>query len=198
MLRARCSVSVHDVPFFDRVAPLYDLVLPATDAAPIEAGFSYAERQVETVVDLGGGTGRATRALDDASIVFDGSQGMLRTASGHGLTTVRGDVRHLPFPPGSLDGVVSVDAMHHFPAIDRVIEAVYDALAVGGAFVVREFDPSTVRGRFLVLGERLIRFDSTFFTVDEMVGRFDAAGFESTVTERGFVYTVVGIKPGKS
>ncbi|MFB6133450.1 MAG: class I SAM-dependent methyltransferase [Halanaeroarchaeum sp.] len=189
---------MHDVPFFDRVAPLYDLVLPATDAAPIQEGFSHAERQIRTVVDLGGGTGRAARAMEDDAIVFDGSKGMLDTAVGHGLSTVRGDVRHLPFPPGSLDGVVSVDAMHHFPAIDVVIDAVYDALAVGGAFVVREFDPSTIRGRFLVLGERLIRFDSTFFTVESLVDRLAAAGFDTTVTERGFVYTVVGVKPGES
>lgn len=187
---------MHDVPFFDRVAPLYDLVLPGTDRGPLADGLAMAERPLSTVVDLGGGTGRAARALDRDPLVFDGSQGMLQKARSHGLTTVRGDVRHLPFVDGSLDGVVSVDAIHHFPEVSRTVESVYRALSTGGVFVVRDFDPNTYRGKLLVAGETVVGFDSTFFSVEELVSMFEAAGFETTVTERGFVYTVVGVKPG--
>lgn len=196
MLRPKSTVIVHDVPFFDRVAPLYDLILPGTDSEPLAAGLSMAERPLSAVVDLGGGTGRAARALDRDPLVFDGSQGMLKKARDHGLDTVRGDVRTLPFAEGSLDGVVSVDAIHHFPEMEHTTEEVYRALAVGGVFVVRDFDPSTLRGRVLVAGEKLIGFGSTFFTVEELVSVFESAGFETTVAERGFVYTIVGLKPG--
>lgn len=189
---------MHDVPFFDRVAPLYDLVLPGTDREPLAHGLSLAERQLSTVVDLGGGTGRAAKALDRDPVVFDGSQGMLRKARDHGLQTVRGDVRDLPFPDESIDGLVSVDAVHHFPSVPRTLEEAFRVLEVGGVLVVREFDPSTLRGKALVFGERLVRFDSTFFTVRELESAFESAGFDTTVTERGFTYTVVGVKPGKT
>ncbi|MFW6002866.1 MAG: class I SAM-dependent methyltransferase [Halanaeroarchaeum sp.] len=189
---------MHDVPFFDRVAPLYDLVLPGTDRAPLAHGLSLAERELGTVVDLGGGTGRAARALDRDPIVLDGSRGMLRKARDHDLRTIRGDIRELPFPDDSIDGLVSVDAFHHFPSIPRTLEEAFRVLAVGGVLVVREFDPSTLRGKFLVLGERLVRFDSTFFTVSDLESAFETAGFETTVTERGFTYTVVGVKPEKT
>lgn len=189
---------MHDVPFFDRVAPIYDLVLPGTDREPLAHGLSLAERQLSTVVDLGGGTGRAAKALERDPVVFDGSQGMLRRARDHDLRTIRGDVRNLPFPDSSLDGLVSVDAVHHFPDVRTVLEEAYRVLDVGGVLVVREFDPSTIRGKFLAAGERIIRFGSTFFTVGELESAFDAAGFETTVTERGFVYTVVGVKPGNT
>ncbi|MFB6070747.1 MAG: class I SAM-dependent methyltransferase [Halanaeroarchaeum sp.] len=184
---------MHDVPFFDRVAPLYDVFAPATDSQPLESGLAVAERPVEDVVDLGGGTGRAARSLSTDPVVLDASERMLARARGHGLPTVRGDVRSLPFPDGSLDAVVSVDAIHHFPAVSSVLEEVVRVLDDGGVFVVRDFDPGTIRGRALVLGERLVGFESTFFTVEDLVTAFEDAGLDATVTERGFVYTVVGV-----
>ena len=185
---------MHDVPVFDRVAPIYDVLLPGTDREPLDDGLSYAERDLSTLVDLGGGTGRAARALPHDPIVFDGSQGMLRKARTHGMPAIRGDVRDLPFPDRSLDAVISVDAVHHFPAVPRVVEEVFRSLAEGGVFVVREFDPDTVRGTALVAGERLVGFGSTFYTVDEFDGVLEAAGFDTIVEERGFVYTIVGVK----
>lgn len=187
---------MHDVPFFDRVAPLYDLVTPSTDAEPLTDGLAMAERSVRTVVDLGGGTGRASRALDSDPVVLDGSIGMLQKARNQGHEVVRGDVRHLPLADGSVDGVVCVDAMHHFPAVDRVVEEVVRVLRVGGAFVVREFDPTTIRGRGLVAAEHLVGFDSTFFATTDLADLLADAGLDVTVTERGFVYTLVGVKPG--
>ncbi|AKH97573.1 class I SAM-dependent methyltransferase [Halanaeroarchaeum sulfurireducens] len=186
---------MHDVPVFDRVAPIYDALLPGTAREPLDDGLSYAERDLSTLVDLGGGTGRAARALAHEPIVFDGSQGMLRKARNQGMAAIRGDVRHLPFPDASLDAVISVDAVHHFPAVPTVVEDVFRTLAVGGVFVVREFDPDTLRGTALVAGERLVGFASTFYTVDELDGVLDAAGFDTIVEERGFVYTLVGVKP---
>ncbi|MFB6093728.1 MAG: class I SAM-dependent methyltransferase [Halanaeroarchaeum sp.] len=187
---------MHDVPVFDRVAPVYDLVAPSTDAQPIEAGLSRVERRLETVVDLGGGTGRAARSIDLDPIVLDASQPMLARAGRHGHRTVRGDARTLPFPEDSVDAVVAVDAMHHFPDPPTVVERVYGALGTGGGFVVREFDPTTLRGLGLRVGQHLIGFDCTFYTPDDLAAVFDRVGFETTVLDRGFVYTVVGVVPG--
>lgn len=188
------SGSVHDVPYFDRFAPLYDLLLPETDAAPLEAGLSRSDRPVECVLDLGGGTGRAARVLSDATVVLDGSNPMLIEARSRGLRTVQGDVRHLPLRDESVDGVVSVDAVHHFPAVATVIEEAGRVLRPGGALVIREFDPTTIRGRVLVLGERVVGFESTFFPPGEIQTMMHRAGLDATIEETGFVYTVVGVK----
>ncbi|MFB6124911.1 MAG: class I SAM-dependent methyltransferase [Halanaeroarchaeum sp.] len=187
---------MHDVPFFDRVAPLYDLVAPATDREPLAEGLSHAERMIDDVVDLGGGTGRAARALGRDPVVFDASEGMLASAREHGLSAVRGDVRHLPFPDESVDATVTVDAMHHFPAVPAVVEEVARVLGVGGVFVVREFDPTTIRGRALIAGEHVFGFESTFFTPADLESTFREAGLVPKVIERGFLYTIVGVKPG--
>ncbi|ERH11935.1 MAG: hypothetical protein J07HB67_00946, partial [halophilic archaeon J07HB67] len=50
-----------DVRFFDRVAGLYDLVVPSASPADLRAGLRFADRPVERVVDAAGGTGRAAR-----------------------------------------------------------------------------------------------------------------------------------------
>lgn len=192
------GIAVHDVPIFDRVAPLYDLLAPNTAGQPIADGLSMAERPVETVVDLGGGTGRAARSIEGDPLVFDASEGMLAKARDHGLAAVRGDVRSLPFPDGSIDAVIAVDAMHHFPDTPTVVEQVFRSLGTGGAFVVREFDPTTIRGMGLRIGQHVIGFDCTFYTPDSMREVFEDAGFEVTILDTGFVYTVVGIKPGST
>jgi demethylmenaquinone methyltransferase/2-methoxy-6-polyprenyl-1,4-benzoquinol methylase len=186
---------VHDVPYFDRFAPIYDRVLPGTDSAPLEAGLALATREVGCVLDLGGGTGRAARALPDDSLVLDASLPMLFRARDFDLETVRGDVRTLPLGPDVVDGVVIVDALHHFPAVERAITEASRVLRPGGALVIREFDPTTLRGRALVWGEKLVGFASTFFTPADVESMLREAGLEPRVLERGFVYTVAGVKP---
>ncbi|MDX1745845.1 MAG: methyltransferase type 11, partial [Halobacteriales archaeon] len=55
---------VGHVRFFERFAPVYKLVMPRASRHDIEAGLAVAERPVDRVVDVGGGTGRAVREVD--------------------------------------------------------------------------------------------------------------------------------------
>ncbi|MFB6153069.1 MAG: class I SAM-dependent methyltransferase [Halodesulfurarchaeum sp.] len=181
---------MHDVPYFDRFAGFYDLILPDTDAEPLLSGLDLAEGPVADVVDLGGGTGRAARAISPETVVFDGSHPMLAEARRHRLPTVKGDVRSLPLGTDSIDAAVSVDAIHHFPSLERVLEEASRAIRPGGVLVIRDFDPATLRGRMLVAGERIIGFDSTFASPSDLVSMMGDAGFVPRVLERGFVYTV--------
>ncbi|SEL60042.1 class I SAM-dependent methyltransferase [Haloferax larsenii] len=184
-----------DTRFFDWFAPLYDLVMPAADAEPLDFALDSASRPVERVVDIGGGSGRATLALDvPERIVFDLSEGMLARARSRGLDCVRGDARSLPFADDSVDAVTVVDAFHHMPGQQTVVEEVYRVLAPGGVFAIREFNPETIRGRGLVLAERALGFGSSFATPRELAERLDGARFEADVLDTGFEYTVVGKK----
>ncbi|WP_255149951.1 class I SAM-dependent methyltransferase [Halorarius halobius] len=187
--------ATRDVSLFDRFARLYELGMPAADADRLEAGLAFGTGPFERVLDVGGGTGRAARALGDATVI-DAAQGMLTEARASGLDAVQGDAGRLPVRTGSVDAVIIVDALHHFPDAAAAIEDAARVLRAGGVLVVREFDPGTWRGRGLVRMEHLVGFDSTFYTADDLAGLMADAGLVTFHPERGFAYTVAGVKRG--
>ena len=113
-MRVMRMQSPGDVARFDRFARHYERLVPASDARPIRAGLALADRDIDRVLDVGGGTGRAVRALGiPERIVVDAAPGMLAEARRRGLCTVRGDAARLPFADASVDAVLIVDALHH-------------------------------------------------------------------------------------
>lgn len=181
-----------DVRAFDRFAPIYDLFMPSADAVSLRKGLACADREVERIVEVGGGSGRAAREVDAA--VLDPARGMLERARDRGLETVQGSADRLPLADASVDAVLIVDALHHFPAHDRCLAEAARVLAPGGVLVVREFDRSTRRGWLTDVAEQLIGFDSTFYTAAELQDAIDAAGLDARPVEYGFGMTVVGVK----
>jgi ubiquinone/menaquinone biosynthesis C-methylase UbiE len=190
------AVTLGDVGRFHRWARLYDRLMLGTDADALAAGLALADRPVSRVLDVGGGSGRGVRAVDATErVVVDAARGMLRQARGHGLATVQGDAGTLPVRDDTADAVIIVDALHHMPAVDDVLGEARRVLRPGGVLVVREFDPTTVRGRGLVAAEWLVRFESQFWPPDVLADRVNAAGFDAHVPDRGFGYTVAGVVP---
>lgn len=189
-----------DVRFFDRIARCYDLGMPPARAAGLAAGLSRAERPLRRLVDLGGGTGRAAAAVPvDDRVVADVSRGMLRRArerrvDGRPLRAVQCDARRLPFRDGSVDAVLVVDALHHVPQQTTALAEAARVLAPGGVLVVREFDPETVRGRAVERFEHLVGMDSLFTSPNALARAVRGAGLDASVLDRGFGYTVVGVK----
>lgn len=192
-------MALGDVAPFHRLARLYDLGMWRADPETLATGLARAERPVERVLDVAGGTGRAALALDvPERVVVDAARGMLARARGKGLDAVQADAATLPFADGSADAVLVVDALHHVADVDGVFTAARRVLRPGGVLVVREFDPSTLRGRGLVAAEHLVGFDSTFWPPETLHQRLAAAGFDAGVVESGFGYTVVGVVPRTS
>lgn len=52
-----------------------------------------------------------------------------------GLTFVQGDAEKLPFPDGSFDAVLNVEASHHYPHVSRFLAEVARVLRPGGHFL---------------------------------------------------------------
>lgn len=181
-----------DVAAFDAFAPLYDLVMPAADAVSLRKGLACADRDIDRIVEVGGGSGRA--AMEVGATVLDPARGMLERAQAKGLETVQASATDLPLAAESVDAALIVDALHHFPDHDRCLAEIARVLAPGGVLVVREFDRSTRRGRLLELAERGVAFDSTFYTAAELGERIDAAGLDARPVEYGFGMTIVGVK----
>lgn len=194
MCGAQASNVNRDVRAFDRFAPLYDLFMPATDDTALRKGLAVADREVERIVEVGGGSGRAARSV--GAVVVDPADGMLRRARRRGLETVRASATALPHPDGSLDAVTVVDALHHFPDRRRCLAEMARVLAPGGVLVVREFDRSTRRGRALAAAESVVGFDSTFYTAAELEAELEAVGLDPRPIEYGFETTIAGVATG--
>lgn len=185
---------VGDISTFDRFARVYDLAMPGAKASALERGLDHAQRPVERLLDVGGGSGRASQAIDAPHrVVVDPAAGMVRQARHNGLDALRGDGARLPVADGTVDAVLIVDALHHVQEQRAVLAESYRVLRDGGVLVVREFDPTTLRGRGLVAAETLVGFDSTFHPPERLASWIDEAGFDPVMVDSGFGYTVAGL-----
>lgn len=186
-----------DVRFFDRIAGLYDVLLPPPRMGWAARAFDFADRPVDRVLDLAGGTGRIADALapERETVVADVSAPMLGRARSRGLPAVRGDAGRLPIRADAVDAAVVVDAFHHLPDRGAALREAARVVAPGGVVVVRDFDPTTLPGRVAAEGEALFGMGSQFVAADAAAAALTRAGLRSRVLDRGTVYTVAGRVP---
>lgn len=182
-----------DVRAFDIFAPVFDLFMFPPDGDSIRKGLAVADREIERIVEVGGGSGRVAQTV--GATVLDPARGMVDRAQQRGLDTVQATATDLPLSDESVDAVVVVDALHHFPHQRRCLTEMVRVLAPGGVLVITEFDRGTRLGRALELSERLAQFDSTFLTAAELEAEIDAVGLEPRPIEYGFEMTFAGVKP---
>ncbi|WP_256403359.1 class I SAM-dependent methyltransferase [Halorubrum salinum] len=185
-----------DVRFFDRLAPLYDLAMPPADGEALAAGLAHGTRPIDRLLDVGGGSGRAAAALSGPDIcVVDASREMLaRARDRRGLSAAVGDAGRLPVRDASVDAITIVDAFHHLPDHDAAIDEAARVLAPGGVVVIREFDPTHPLGRGLAAAERAVGMASRFRAPSDLADRLADAGLDPRIVDRGFGYTVAGVK----
>jgi SAM-dependent methyltransferase len=137
---------------FDRLSATY--TAPFADELVRIAGVAAGGR----VLDLGAGTGIVAKRLTDAGargIAADLSAGMLRAAS-RNSPAVRMDAEAFAIRPGSLDAVVSLFAMLHFPEPATVLRACYTALRPGGVLAFAFGAPAPWPGATLRIPRALL------------------------------------------
>jgi ubiquinone/menaquinone biosynthesis C-methylase UbiE len=173
------------MPFdhFNLIARWYDrLIRPAEDG---RLAALLAAKRGQTVLDVGGGTGRYARELADDGVcvvVCDASLEMARQAQAKGLSAMLCDVTHLPFADGSADRVLVVDAFHHFvapsPELAQPAAAheLLRVLAPGGRMVLEEPDVTHRSVKLIVWMERILLMGSRFLTPRQLATLFQAAG----------------------
>jgi ubiquinone/menaquinone biosynthesis C-methylase UbiE len=137
-----------EVAFFDGHAATdaYDVFTPETNVRLVTtcaqlAGFRTGTR----VADLGCGSGVFADLLHRQgydAVGLDLSPKLIALARQKypGVEFIEGDVEHLPFADGSLDGILLSGLVHHLPDPRRCAGEVFRVLKSGGSFVA--FDPN--------------------------------------------------------
>jgi ubiquinone/menaquinone biosynthesis C-methylase UbiE len=173
------------MPFdhFTFIARWYDrLIRPAADG---RLAALLAAESGQTVLDVGGGTGRYAGMLAERGarvIICDASPGMARQAQAKGLSAVLCDVTRLPFADGSAERVLVVDAFHHFVtpspelAQPAAVHELLRILAPRGRMVVEEPDVTHRGVKLIVWMERLLLMGSRFLRPRQLATLFQAAG----------------------
>ncbi len=149
---------------FERLAPWYDRAVRRMGIGPLRdrLALPIAGR----LLDLGGGTGRVARAVQDqvgTAVVADVAWGMLRVARRWpGLRLVQALAERLPFADETFDRIVIVDALHHFIDAEAAIQEAARALRPGGTLLIEEPDITRWPVKAIAAIERLLGLRSRF------------------------------------
>ena len=141
------------------------------------------------LLDAGGGTGRAATALRSMVwevFVADLSRGMLRRAVGKGLATVCAPSESLPFPSGSFERIIMVDALHHVIDQNQTACELFRVLAPGGRMLIVEPDIHQFIVRVIAIGEKVLLMRSHFLTGERIAAYFTDPEAKIGVYYEGF------------
>jgi demethylmenaquinone methyltransferase/2-methoxy-6-polyprenyl-1,4-benzoquinol methylase len=132
------------------------------------------------LLDAGGGTGRAGRALrahGSRRVVCDLSQGMLRQAIRRGeKLAVRARCECLPFADRRFSRVLVTDALHHFGNVPLALSEMVRVLVPGGRLVIEEPDIRRPLVRAVAWLERLALMGSHFYPAPTIAALLETAG----------------------
>lgn len=187
------------MPFdhFGFIAPLFS-----------RARYSSVEKMIEhaalptagRVLDAGGGTGRvasAIRAHTGEVVIADPSLAMLHQADRVQFRLTCANSEALPFPDGSFERVIMVDALHHVVNQSHTAREIYRVLKPGGRIVIEEPDIRTFAVKLIAIGEKLLLMRSHFLSPRKIVDLFSFDLAKASIqAAQGNAWIVIE-KPGR-
>ncbi len=183
---------------FDWLAPVYDRLIG--DHGTVRLAELLALPADGILLDAGGGTGRVSaRFKNDISriILCDWSKPMLKEAKlKGGLMPVNGKIECLPLAAESVDRILVVDALHHFPNQSLAVAMMAQALKPGGRLVIEEPDIGRFVTKMIAWAEKLTLMGSHFHSPPEIAAMMEACGLKASVeTNERISAWIVGEKP---
>jgi ubiquinone/menaquinone biosynthesis C-methylase UbiE len=156
-----------EIAFFDAhaAADEYDVFTPEGSARLVEAFVRLSGLKPGTrVADLGCGSGAFTHLLKRAGydcVGLDISAKLVELGRRKfpDIEFIAGDVEHLPFPDGSLDGILLSGVVHHLPDPSRCAAEVFRVLGPDGRFVA--IDPNRMNPLMWLYRDRWSPFYSS-------------------------------------
>jgi len=148
---------------FDWLARFYDRALPFTRLEQLLKVLDLPH--AGSLLDAGGGTGRVAETLRphvDWVLVVDVSRGMLVQARQKNLPVTSTQAEHLPFPNGTFERVLMMDALHHVVDQAQTIRELYRVLKAGGRLVIGEPDYRLFSIKLIAVAEKLALMRSHF------------------------------------
>ena len=176
---------------YDAVAREYEAVfLDELDGKPRDRAMlqDFAGATFDPIVDLGCGPGQVghfVRRHGRAVLGVDVSAEMARLASGRLDAALVSDIRHLPFPEGSLGGVVAFYSLIHLRRmeLDGALAEIHRVLRPGGRLLFSAHEGDGIIEQQEFLG-RQVPFVATLFTLDELVDATRRSGMRTTMSLR--------------
>jgi ubiquinone/menaquinone biosynthesis C-methylase UbiE/GNAT superfamily N-acetyltransferase len=143
---------------YDAVAPAYDRRYENRRFAGIEATlrrFVTAPPDVDTIAEVGCGTGHWLASLADVAgrrVGVDASAAMLAGAHANapGALLVRAGADRLPLVDGSVDRIICMNALHHFPDCRDFAAEARRIVRPGGGILIVGLDPHAALGRWWI------------------------------------------------
>lgn len=179
---------------FNLIGPLYDRIFGRAEDQKI---VEIAEmREGQTLLDVGGGTGRVTRLFKKISknvIIADAAKKMLQEAQKKELQTVNSQSEHLPFAQHTFDRVIMVDALHHVADQQKTLNELWRVTGPGGMIIVEEPDINHFLVKLVALGEKLLLMRSHFLSPQAIagMGRFNDAASVDIVRKSGIAWIII-------
>ncbi len=168
---------------FKILAPIYDRYVKFSDREFLIQFLTPLARG--RFLDAGGGTGRVSALVHtDFSqvVVADLSIQMLTGARSRGIESACSSIERLPFPDGSFDRILIMDAMHHIKNQKAAIFELWRILVPGGRLLIVEPDIRTLPVKLIALLEMVALMGSHFLNPDQLTTLLSGTGARSRIT----------------
>ena len=184
------------VGHFNLLAPIYDRVIMTPDPGRLKEA---AALPVEgKLLDAGGGTGRIAKLLKgcaDHIVLADASPQMLSQARSLELEGTTCYTQALPFPDGTFQRIITVDAYHHLSHQEESLREFCRVLAPGGRLVIEEPDIRQFSVKVLALMEKLALMQSHFVSAEKMADSLEKMGARVHIERERYNVWVIADKP---
>lgn len=185
------------IDYFKLIAPFYDWGIRNYDPRQLIKFLDLQESG--RLLDVGGGTGRVSGTLieyADRIIISDRSIEMLFQAKNKpGIYSVCSLSELLPFPDDYFERVIIVDSLHHIQNQKDTVVEMWRVLRPGGRLIIEEVDITKIKGKLIVLMEKVLMMNSQFLLPDEILALFDGYEFNHHVAFDDMATWVVINKP---
>ncbi len=188
------------MPFdhFDWIAGIYARAGEFAEAGRVAGLLDL--RKNDTLLDVGGGTGRVARCLSArVSRVFiaDPSRKMVEYAGKAGLVAACSGAEALPFPPESFEKIIMVDAFHHVHRQDVSLAEMWRVLRPGGKLLIIEPDIHFFVVKGIALVEKVLLMRSHIIPYETICTMLQELGAQVQVTRTNKTAMVLAQKSGQ-